>query len=367
MNNPSFYFYLYLVFQLLFMVCFILLGAVIQNKKEKKLNHEKNITVQNISVIVPFRNEENRINELLSSYLNSKTIPSEIVFVNDHSSDNCEKKINEKIGHLPIKIISLNGDEIGKKCAIKKGILLAKNDFILTQDADVYFSKDYFSNLEDLNQIHDMIVMPVKFSSNKILNIDVALANALNHSSSGIYKPIMASGANLLFKKKSYVKYGDIKAHKNILSGDDAFLLKAFTDNKLNVSVISKPEFQVKTKSENSFNQILQQRSRWIGKINSVGDKYALFLAASQMLISILYLPLLIYGILTLPTTFILLFFLIKIGIDQVSLSFYFFRLRLYTEWFFIPIYSLLYPFYSVLLLLAGFRSKQNWKGREIN
>ena len=183
------------------MFLFILTGAILQFLKERKRKGNDKISLEDLTVIIPFRDEEKRIKRILNSYKNSLKTPSEIIFVNDHSSDNSMDIITQNLGKLPFQIIQLNKDESGKKTAIQKGVLHSKRTFILTQDADIEFSPDYFSNLEKINQ-DNLIILPVIFQTKKIINTDVVLANALNYSATGFSRPILASGANLLFKKE---------------------------------------------------------------------------------------------------------------------------------------------------------------------
>jgi hypothetical protein len=44
----------------------------------------------------------------------------------------------------------------------------------------------------------------------------------------------------------------------------------------------------------------------------------------------------------------------------------YFNRINRMTTWLFIPVYELLFPFYSLLLLVLVPTYKPKWKGREI-
>ncbi|MDG1841626.1 MAG: glycosyltransferase [Crocinitomicaceae bacterium] len=356
---------IYLIIQASFMFLFILTGAILQFIKERKRKGNEKIKLGDLTVIIPFRDEESRIKSILNSYENSLKTPAEIIFVNDHSSDNSVDEIKKHLGKLPFQIIQLNKNESGKKTAIQKGVLHSKKSFILTQDADIEFSSNYFSNLEKINQ-DNLIILPVIFQSKKIINTDVILANALNYSATGFSRPVLASGANLIFKKEHYINYAEIDSHKHLASGDDIFLLNAFLKNNLTVFLCADKKVAVKTSSEKTLKNILRQRARWISKTKHVNDLYAIILAIIQMLISSTYPILIIYGVMELKLLDLILFILIKALIDQVSLGLYFIRLRLIKEFLFLPFYSVIYPFYSLLILINSMLLKQEWKGREI-
>jgi len=87
-----------------------------------------------VSVIVAVRNEEENIKTLLES-IGRQDYPRhlvEVILVNDHSSDNTLEVLKE---YTWVKVISLE-NKFGKKEAIKSGIENARNELIVTTDAD---------------------------------------------------------------------------------------------------------------------------------------------------------------------------------------------------------------------------------------
>ena len=96
--------------------------------------------MDNISLIIPLYNEQNRIKKNLSfiqNFLKKKKI--EVIFVNDGSNDNSEKIIKKFISKNNkkfIKYISYKKN-VGKGYAIKKGVLSSKRKWILICDVDM--------------------------------------------------------------------------------------------------------------------------------------------------------------------------------------------------------------------------------------
>jgi glycosyltransferase involved in cell wall biosynthesis len=128
------------------------LGYFLQRQKESKLVADENgIDLAELVVIIPFRNEEKRIDILLESIKKSGLHPKRYIFVNDHSTDlSCERieqQLNETIPH---QIISLEDGVEGKKLAIRKGIELSVSEDVLGWDADCSFSPNYFERLGHL-------------------------------------------------------------------------------------------------------------------------------------------------------------------------------------------------------------------------
>lgn len=91
-----------------------------------------------LSVIVPVFNEEKRIHNLItiSSYLKKSHFVSEIIVVNDGSTDKTLNKLKVLKKKLKLKILD-NKKNKGKGYAIKKGVLEAAGKFILFCDVDL--------------------------------------------------------------------------------------------------------------------------------------------------------------------------------------------------------------------------------------
>ena len=102
--------------------------------------------INNLSFIIPIYNEESRLDYLFkkihSFSKSNKKIKVEYILVNDGSTDNSKKKIKDFINIFSVQkkynvsLIDYNVNK-GKGYAIKKGILKAKNDWLLTLDADL--------------------------------------------------------------------------------------------------------------------------------------------------------------------------------------------------------------------------------------
>ena len=99
-------------------------------------------TLNNLSIIIPFYNEQHRLLESLKT-LNNYFIKKnniEMIFVNDGSSDKSDliicKFIKKYKKIFKIKYIKYKKN-IGKGFAIKKGILNSKKEWMLICDADM--------------------------------------------------------------------------------------------------------------------------------------------------------------------------------------------------------------------------------------
>jgi len=95
-----------------------------------------------LSIVIPVYNEEKRIHASLSKvvdYIKKKGFSekTEIIVVNDGSLDNTVSIVNHfKKDYNFIKLVDYKNNK-GKGCAVKKGVLSAKGNYILFMDADL--------------------------------------------------------------------------------------------------------------------------------------------------------------------------------------------------------------------------------------
>jgi len=97
----------------------------------------------NISVIIACYNERNTISEIVDKILSNNKFISEIIVVDDFSTDG-SREILQKLSRDKIRCLILNEKNYGKGYSIRKGIEKATNNIILIQDADLeYDPSDY--------------------------------------------------------------------------------------------------------------------------------------------------------------------------------------------------------------------------------
>ena len=96
-----------------------------------------------LSVIIPCFNEEKTIIEIIDIVKKQINEKDEIIVIDDYSSDNSRKLLQEKLNDKIDRLI-LNEKNFGKGYSVKQGIQSATGDIILIQDADLeYDPKDY--------------------------------------------------------------------------------------------------------------------------------------------------------------------------------------------------------------------------------
>ena len=276
-----------------FLMVFVLVGIghfFYQKKMNKTLTAQ--LSLKQISVIIPYRNEISNLPILVNSLKISSKLPLEIIFVNDHSEDSGPLWLSEHLSLPNCVFLNLPQHSFGKKEALLMGVEHSKGDMLLTLDADVIFESDYFQNLERLSDA-DLWILPVILSASTKRNLwqelDLHILNAINVGLYGFFRPIMASGANLLIKKSAFFEAGNYGSHRDISSGDDMFLLRDFRELGKDIRLVSHRNWAVYTQSTNGFFPFLHQRVRWLSKTHRVKDTLATTLAYFQILLSFLF------------------------------------------------------------------------------
>ena len=91
-----------------------------------------------MSLIVPCKNEELNIENIVSESKEKLNFPYEIVFVNDKSTDKTLKIMEDcKLNNSDIEIKITEGLGKGRGIAVNEGIKIANGNYSVTVDADM--------------------------------------------------------------------------------------------------------------------------------------------------------------------------------------------------------------------------------------
>ena len=88
-----------------------------------------------VSIVIPVYNESQTIFKILKKINKIKKIKKEIIIINDGSTDNTKKIINEKCRGLFNKLISYKNR--GKGFVCRKGLKYVTGKIVIIQDADL--------------------------------------------------------------------------------------------------------------------------------------------------------------------------------------------------------------------------------------
>ena len=342
------------------LIVFFLLGRFWAKKKDKAGTN--NNSLNDLTVLIPFRNESKNLKKLLDSIDQLTSFPKEFIFINDHSEDDSIELLkNLPFPHL---VLQLADKEQGKKAAIAQGIRKCSTEFVLTWDADIKVLPDYFECLK-MRIWTDLVILPVEMRGSKLVPgffaMDYQLQTQTNVALSAIFRPITASGANLLFRKSAYENVENVRDDFAIPSGDDQFLLKAFREQNKCISLLTDPNLKVITNAAETLAEGLNQRKRWLSKSTKVGDSFATFFGLFVLIVQLTFYSFAWYQLFKGNWIGTILMILIKGELDAFLCTYKFQEQFNTLQVFF---YQLVYPFYMLYLLVFGFVGRVSWKGR---
>ena len=144
-----------------------------------------------ISIVIPVYNEEANIDKLTESILAALSdVKYEVLFINDGSTDNSEKEIQEKIKvNSHIKLINLRRN-YGQTAAMQAGFDHSKGEIIIPMDGDLQNDpKDIPMLIDKINEGYDVVSGWRKTRLDKKYTriLPSKIANMLISRISGIY------------------------------------------------------------------------------------------------------------------------------------------------------------------------------------
>jgi poly-beta-1,6-N-acetyl-D-glucosamine synthase len=375
------YFQLHMTFYLLlFAIYFALVLLLItgwQIALEKPEEKSVTGTYNKISVIVPFRNEEDNLPKLLDGLLSQSYSKDsyEVILVDDHSTDRSNLLVSSFCAGNPnFKLLHLGTDQQGKKRALTLAIEAATGEIIVTTDADCTVPKDWLAKINSSFQ-DDKTMMaigavkidpdPSFFSHLQAMEFSSLIGSSAATLSYGV--PTMCNGANLAFRKAAFVEVGGYEGNLDIASGDDEFLMRKISKRfSKAISFIPESDSVVSTLAHQTLNGFVNQRVRWAGKwkySQSISGKVlAIFIFVFQFSYLSLFLvlvggwiPLKVGGLLVVIKFVLEFLFLYNIGV--------FLRSR----WRWLPFFCLqfIYPVYVLWIAFGTEMRGFEWKGRK--
>jgi 4,4'-diaponeurosporenoate glycosyltransferase len=183
-----------------------------------------------VSVIIPARNEEKNLPNLLTTLKNQVPLPDEIIVVDDHSEDNT-KIIAEQHGALVIKSQSRPEEWTGKNWACYQGYQQSTGEILVFLDADTFCEKDglakivhtYLNNnsVISIQPFHKMIRFYEQFSA--FFNIVLMAAMGSFTILGNRVQPIGLFGPAIVLTRKQYESSGGHEIIKGELLEDMAY------------------------------------------------------------------------------------------------------------------------------------------------
>lgn len=360
-------FFSYFILMLLYFA-----GLVSKNGKDSGAWHPN----RGVSLVIPFRNEAMHLPAILAD-LKAQDYPAHlfsVVLVNDHSTDGSLELVRSITENMEqFRCLDLPGGRSGKKEALAYALSKVTSSWILQTDADCRLGPAFISSHMQHQELHSSELVAGMVSTGKagggfleaFERLDLLALNGCGAGSFAVGKPLMCSGANLLYSMDLYRESRVFDPSGQVKSGDDMFLLIGARKLKKNVSFNTGKDGLVLTAPVENAATLVRQRIRWGAKSAHYGmaDIQAVALLVSMVSILMLLAPL---GIFLRPeiSVWILGGVGLKILADFMILSAASQRTGLTKSlWWYLPA-ALLHPFYLAIVIVGSIRGKSSWKGR---
>lgn len=332
-----------------------------------------------VSILIPFRNEENDIQACVESVLKSQFPKSsyEIIAIDDHSEDH-GAEIVAGINSTNLTMIHLRDYEVQtKKEAIKVGVDKAKGKLVITLDGDCVVPRKWLRNIVSYYEYtgKSIIAGLVRVSGNKnsLEYFQVMdTCGTMGMHAAGIHNKThyLSNGANLIFEKSLFEEIKPYESNSEFASGDDVFFINKVAEKDPSlIGVLKSIETTVETFAEKEWKSFWDQRKRWAGKSAAFSKGIYKWMTGSIWLFSLSIL----LNIILIPFTssfslFVLLMQLLIKGIMDylylMNMCKYFERSKSLKRFFPGLMIHILYVAIAGVYALVG--SKYQWKGRDL-
>ena len=323
-----------------------------------------------LAIVVACKNEEDNLPLLFNSIERQHSMPKEIIFVDDNSTDNTFAILLDFAKKLP-NVIVLQSTGNGKKAALIEGVKHCTAKYVLFTDADCILPDEYCLNAKIFLTTHsvDMLLGGVKlhylssdfegdFSvktdiSDFALNpfkafeiLDLGSLQAVSAGSAMMGCPIMCNGANMIVRRDIYLEHiSGIRT--DIPSGDDMFMLHNIKAANGKIFYLFRPELIISTRGNDNPLSFFTQRKRWIGKLPAYTDKFTVVTATITAVTNIMLTALYIASIFN--SGFLLMAamaYIIKLIVDCIAIIPYLKTINKRNLLYYMPLMSIFYPFY---------------------
>jgi len=244
---------------------------IIYNKVATYSNKAKNKQdCRGISVIIAVKNELENLKQNIPLLLAQDFPNYEIIFVDDHSSDDSFIFLEEYSEAFDqISLYSLKNSNLkGKKDALTFGIEKAQYEYLVFTDADCNpVSKQWLNDV--FNSYSDKIQIVLGYGPIKklpgIINILARVDTfyiALQYFSFALLGfPYMGVGRNLSYKKTFFLSSEGFLRHSDLLSGDDDLFIQK-NANRENIAICIEQTSFMYSSAKKSLKQLFFQKRR---------------------------------------------------------------------------------------------------------
>jgi poly-beta-1,6-N-acetyl-D-glucosamine synthase len=326
-----------------------------------------------LSIIIPVRNEQAGIGNLLEDIRIQSYQNFEVIVVNDNSFD-LTTEIVLKFAHQDQRFVLLTSQGNGKKKALTTGINGSRGEIIVTTDGDCRVGVDWLKTMLKYFQVSGtkMVFGGVRLQGSSFFSMVQSheFLSLLGTAAATLWFgfPSMCNGANLAFRKDTFFEVAGYTNNLHIPSGDDEFLMrKIFKTYPDGIQFVGDAKAVVSTSASGSLKEFVHQRVRWAGKwkhdVSSLNAVLAIFIFCFQL--SVLVWPMIIatgwIGIGLGMSLFILKFIAEGFFLKKIARF-----VKVPWKWRAFIFLQIFYSIYAVWIGLISSFSTFEWKGRKL-
>ena len=329
-----------------------------------------------VSVVVPMRNEEEFAQRTLEALAAQDYAGEwEVICVDDRSTDSTRQILEDFAKtHERFRVLSLPQDlpQIAspKKRALESAFKIAKNEVLLTMDADCIPRKSWITSMA--GRFNDGICIvqgPKQNNGSRTMphlyqKLETLGYTAMEAAGFSLGHPIVASAACLAYKKELFFKVGGFGDLINLSSGDDDMLIhKMMKIEGTKVCYNLDKDAVIETAPVHTWKQLFNQRARWSSNGTSYESKaYVLLLTLIYTYYIWMFLSPWCVAFLDCPWEWCVFSILPKFVVDFIFLSIAAWKLHVKRKMFaFIPVELIQIPM-IVFCVPAGITGMFRWK-----
>ena len=188
--------------------------------------------MENLTVLIPFYNEEKTIYESVTKLISSIKL-EKIILINDNSNDRSEKIAHElTLKYDFVELIS-SKENLGKGSAVAIGLKNSESDFVIVHDADLEYNPTDINKIIDEipnNQKEKVVILGSRFIGDikrKNIYLRTFVANKLFSYLFSIFNKFKVTDVATCYKLISKDIYKNINIEKNGFDFEIEILAKA--------------------------------------------------------------------------------------------------------------------------------------------
>lgn len=321
-----------------------------------------------INIITAAKNEEENIDKFLSCISSQNYQNSELILVDDHSTDDTFIIASEYKKRYNFILCHNNGN--GKKAALRTALTHCSAPYILFTDADCYSNPQWASIMAASAQHTkaDILLAPLIIKADNQKSIFQRLWQTeslailtLTAGAAIAGHPIMCNGGNMMVNT-ALRNTADAYIKDRYRSGDDIFLLQFAVAKDKKVIFVKSGDSVVYTHSPQTLRALIRQRARWAGKVSGYTDKVTILVAALVFGANIsILLAIGLWAVGVIDWYIFLLLWIIKFTADAFSVIIPAKHYKIPVKLIDIFVLAVIYPVYTVVCTGWGLFRKKSW------